>query len=191
MTTRYFYLTTQMSLLVLKVYYHNFVGTPLPEKPAFDFIMGVLRISSKYYFHRASEWALGILRADWARTSPTWLGYLSNQTPPSDLTQNALKLILASRITGSTEFLPAAFYLLCVFDNWYTETPGGLALTRDDFIILLKGSRCLIHSWGCSRAQRQKRDDNSYPSYVSPQWWREFIGNNDTIATVLKAMGFT
>jgi len=174
---------------VLKVYYQNIL-TPLPEKPDFDFITGVLRVSSKHHFHRASEWALGTLRADWARTSSVWIAHCSNPTPPPGLAQDALKLIVTSRSTGSTEFLPTAFYFLCVFDNWGNVTPGGPTLTQDDFIILLKGSRCLTRTWGTSRAQRGGINiyGSSQATYEA-QWWKEFVGNNTTITTVLKAMG--
>ncbi|KDQ13146.1 hypothetical protein BOTBODRAFT_33759 [Botryobasidium botryosum FD-172 SS1] len=174
----------------LKVYYQHML-TPLPEKPDFDFIMGVLRIASKYNFKRASEWALGTLRADWARTSSTWTGYLTNPTPPPGLAQNALKLILASRSTGSTEFLPTAFYFLCVFDNWGNVTPGdGPTLAQDDFIILLKGSRCLTRAWGTWRAQRQSQYGSNNTASYEAQWWKDFVGNNSTITTVFQSMGF-
>ncbi|KDQ13147.1 hypothetical protein BOTBODRAFT_396619 [Botryobasidium botryosum FD-172 SS1] len=171
----------------VKVYYQHML-TPLPEKPDFDFVMGVLRIASKYYFHRASEWAFGTLRADWARTSSTWQGHLTNPTPPPDLGQNALKLILASRIAGSTEFLPVAFYFLCVFDNWSNVAPGDPMLSQDDFIILLKGSRCLTKTWGSWRSQRQL--EYGYIPEYEAQWWKEFIADNTTITAVLPSMGF-
>jgi len=51
---------------LLKFYYRHFLVTPLPKKPPFAFIMSVWRVSSKYFFHKASEWTLELLRDEWA-----------------------------------------------------------------------------------------------------------------------------
>jgi len=156
---------------ILGLYYQS-ISNPVPPTPNFDLAVGVLRVSTKYEFQHAREWALKHLRDTWDRSSPKWQAFLSNPTP--ELAQDAIRLIDVARETKADEFVSVAFYFLCVVDDLDWVTSGNTSFSPADLSILWKGSRCLLKTWG--RA-------------MGPEW-NTFLRSEGTINLVMLAMGF-
>jgi len=140
-------------IFVLKLYHHSILRPPI-TLPNFTTVVGALRVSSKYQFTEAQEWGREFLRNSWSLTSTSWQGHLSLPRPTHSssvrdaLAQNALELIGVSRETGIDEFLPAAFYYLCIFGDVECAPTSNAVLSHRDLFALLKGARTLIRSWG-------------------------------------------
>ncbi|KDQ13152.1 hypothetical protein BOTBODRAFT_33765 [Botryobasidium botryosum FD-172 SS1] len=172
---------------LLKFYYQHFLVTSLSKKPPCAFVLSVWRVSSKYLFHKASEWALEHLRDEWLE--------IPHKTPATgQTTRDALLLILTSRSVGSTEFLPSAFYHLCALqpDDWDTSfvSEGCQGLARSDLVLLAKGSRAWTLAWGVWCMKRRDFYVNVTSSSAALQSSKDFLSDQSVVRGVLEAMGF-
>ncbi|KDQ08594.1 hypothetical protein BOTBODRAFT_69659 [Botryobasidium botryosum FD-172 SS1] len=188
-------------IYTLKLYHHTILEPPLPP-PDFATAVGVFRVSSKYQFHNARDWALKALRSMWSPESPRWLSLLAGSTPGP--IEDALKLIEAARETGSTEFLAPAFYLLCVFSDDSCALMGSTILSHSDVLSLLKGSQFLTKAWAvryldeCLSSARSHYlkphsvygwiATSSRPKPNESKEWSKFVAQEATMESVVAVM---
>ncbi|KDQ08592.1 hypothetical protein BOTBODRAFT_48083 [Botryobasidium botryosum FD-172 SS1] len=176
---------------MLNLYYGG-IAKPPPPTPDFNTAVGVLRLSSKYDFEHAREWALKFLRITWSRSSPTWLDYLCS--PTAELTRDALTLLGAARSTNAPEFIPLVFCFLCMLDDLHGIGSDSMTLSQDDFSKLWLGSRYLLKAWGIrcyNNSVRPVAAAWGKPVEVNPSHkWNEFVKSAQTIDSLCSAMGF-
>ncbi|KDQ14425.1 hypothetical protein BOTBODRAFT_66033 [Botryobasidium botryosum FD-172 SS1] len=172
--------------------YHGGIAKREPPTPDFNTAVEVLRLSTKYEFQHAREWALKHLRTTWSRTSSTWLDYLCN--PTAELTRDALTLLDAARSTNAPEFIPVVFCFLCMLDDLRGISSGNTTLSRDDLLKLWLGSQYLLEAWGvrCYRSVDRPVASGwgNHLGTVPSHKWNELVRSTETIGSLCSAMGF-
>jgi len=164
---------------VLSVYYGSILA-PIPQNSGTPFVIGVLRVASKYEFIQAREWALQKLRVDWSFATMQVSDSLTNIQEGT--VSDATEVIRVSHDLKINEFLGPALYLLCVAQRnpWSSGLYSSLSL--EDAVRLLQGTRHFYQSWGAQEASPQNKFWNG------PAGWLRFVTSRNTINAVLTGM---
>jgi len=132
---------------VLHVYYGRFL-MPVPDNPDLDFVLGVLRVATKYRFMLARKWALENLRIDWSITSPQWSQLTSYSR---DVVSDAIKIISASRELQVRELLGSAFWVLWATTPHDEDVSLYASMHIDDILLMVRGTQSVYEQWGRAR----------------------------------------
>jgi len=129
---------------VLHLYYGQFLA-PLPDDPDLDFVLGVLRVATKYRFMLARKWAVENLRVDWSLQSPRWLQLFPY---PKNVVSDAIKIINASRELQVREFLGSAFWVLWATTPHDENASLYASMHADDILLTVRGAQSAYARWG-------------------------------------------
>lgn len=182
---------------------------PHPSALTTYYLIGVLRVASKYQFTHAVDWTVNTLRTSWSTKAQPWLQTLPS--PSEGILAEAVALINISREIHRDEFLGHAFYLLCTDEKTCGDNRIYGLLRFDDLLVLIKGVQCLRSSWAGELRSSPTHTSIPATSMFGPSpapqpnvfgqstgvktsrattiSWGEFVCRPSTMASVFKRMG--